>query len=557
MSSGLVRIREPSGAEGLPPVLFNFDDNLLKALANLATEELSETGVNLLMAPYQRRRAVNAAGLLERRSRGIRDAATIDRNNMKILRAVLLQDNRNFLKVWSKTSKSTIMYENGKIYFENYQNCYSCVHSEPQLLYKLPKRSKLEKFEDALLCLSPLDKTLASPSDHKPSLLVLTADNWLYRLSAETGEELQRVYLSSNHKFRYLSWDVSQEMFYVKSVQNKETSLERQAGITQNTVMHLAIFHVFPLRVVGILEINKKVFGNGVTDVILSQGVLVVSYSNKSVKLYSFEHITQRYLTEKLTLGQQCSLLGGKTVGDVPFGIPVNIQITDCPPVLFEVSCSDKSIQIGGYPWHYIYTPPTKRHRGCHHICSLKDSTMATNGIQNMNCCSLESDEIFFHPDDSGRIIHVGPNIINVLKILGELDSGSASQIVKDFSMETRQNNTSTPQFTVTSSGRTVKRRFNQLDDDPDQETFRMLEYEDELDLLAAVVTNGEEGEGRAHIQLHDNQSGQLLRTVELDEPWDETYRHELFFNKDTIVHIEQKNTNFCCHVYKLNAVRK
>lgn len=30
------------------------------------------------------------------------------------------------------------------------------------------------------------------------------------------------------------------------------------------------------------------------TDVVLSQGVLVVSYSNKSVKLYSFEHIVQR-----------------------------------------------------------------------------------------------------------------------------------------------------------------------------------------------------------------------------------------------------------------------
>lgn len=94
-----------------------------------------------------------------------------------------------------------------------------------------------------------------------------------------------------------------------------------KAGITQNTVMHLAFFHVFPLQVVGILEINKKVckflavckmclqewyvtikmqisffqvFGNGVTDVVLSQGVLVVSYNNKSVKLYSFEHIVQR-----------------------------------------------------------------------------------------------------------------------------------------------------------------------------------------------------------------------------------------------------------------------
>ncbi len=111
-----------------------------------------------------------------------------------------------------------------------------------------------------------------------------------------------------------------------------------------------------------------------------------------------------------------------------------------------------------------------------------------------------------------------------------------------------------------------------------------MVEYEDELDLLAVVVTNGEEGEGRAHIRLHDNLSGRLLRTVDLVEPWDEvsdstvpalsvkrlcmwihvrshllfqTYRHELFFDKDTIVHIEQKNTNFCCHVYKLNAARK
>lgn len=35
-----------------------------------------------------------------------------------------------------------------------------------------------------------------------------------------------------------------------------------------------------------------------------------------------------------------------------------------------------------------------------------------------------------------------------------------------------------------------------------------------------------------------------------------QTFRHELFFDKDTIIHIEQKNTNFCCHVYKLKATR-
>lgn len=49
-----------------------------------------------------------------------------------------------------------------------------------------------------------------------------------------------------------------------------------------------------------------------------------------------------------------------------------------------------------------------------------------------------------------------------------------------------------------------------------------MVEYEDELDLLAVVVTDSEEGEGKAHIQLHDNQSGQLKQTIDLVEPWDE-----------------------------------
>lgn len=95
---------------------------------------------------------------------------------------------------------------------------------------------------------------LTNPSDHNPSLLALTANGWLYRLSAETGEELQKVYLSPNIKFRcvdfviadwtiggrilpycnlcrYLGWDVSQETFYIKSVQNKETSLARQVRL--------------------------------------------------------------------------------------------------------------------------------------------------------------------------------------------------------------------------------------------------------------------------------------------------------------------------------------
>ncbi|KAM8857528.1 DDB1- and CUL4-associated factor 17 [Synchiropus picturatus] len=496
-----------------------------------------------------RGRGDNTAVMLTRRSRGgLRDAGSVSRLNLKLLRSILLQKNRIFTKVWSKSSASRIMYENSKIYFDNYQSCYNCLHSEPHLLYKLPKRTKVDKFEDALLCQSPLGSSLSSASAQAPSLLALSANNWLYRLSAETGAELEKVFLSSKHKFRYLGWDAAQEVFYVKSVQSKETSMERQAGILQSTLMHLAIFRVFPLQVVGVMEINKKIFGNTVTDVILSQGVLAVSYS-KSVKLFSFEHIVKQFMIERLTLGKQSSLLGGRIVGEAPFGIPVNIQITECPPVLFEVQCSNNGIQIGGFPWHFIHTPLKKVHKGTHHICSLQDGTLAGNGVQNMSCLSLESDEIFFHPDVSGRIVHFGPTAVNILRLIEEVNNAA---VVKDFSMETKRNSHPASKVTVTSSGRTVKRRLQQLDDDPDQETFRMVEYEDELDLLAVVVTDSEEGEGKARIQLHDNQCGKFLRTIELVEPWDETYLHELFFDKDTIVHVEQKSNNFCCHVYKL-----
>ena len=46
-SSGLVRKREPSGAEGLPAVLFNLGDNLQTALANVATDELRSVCIYL------------------------------------------------------------------------------------------------------------------------------------------------------------------------------------------------------------------------------------------------------------------------------------------------------------------------------------------------------------------------------------------------------------------------------------------------------------------------------------------------------------------------------
>lgn len=52
-----------------------------------------------------------------------------------------------------------------------------------------------------LLCLLQ-DKVLTLALEQKPSLIALTANNWLYYLSADTGQALHRVYLSSHFKFR-------------------------------------------------------------------------------------------------------------------------------------------------------------------------------------------------------------------------------------------------------------------------------------------------------------------------------------------------------------------
>ncbi|XP_035378828.1 DDB1- and CUL4-associated factor 17 isoform X1 [Electrophorus electricus] len=553
------------------------------------------------MRPLARTRHRNACAALALRWRGItsNDFGTLLGSNLRILKSIILQEGTGFAKVWMKSSKSLISYESGRIYFENYRCCYSSLTPQPQLLYELPKQSKAEKIEDSLLCQCPLDHVLPQASEQKPSLLALTANNWLYCLSADNGETLHKVYLSSRFKFRSLGWDISQETFYVKSIQHKQTVQARQAGVENNILMHLAIFKVFPLDVVGMLEINKKVFGKSTVDVLLSQGVLAVSHSSKCVKLYSFEYIVEKvwysmpkcnghvmdmnvgicvillacghlpsqpvailaaiflfqFRTRELVLGEQCDLYGPRgTVGEAPYGIPVNIQIKECPPVLFEVSYFDNGIQIGGHPWHYIHTPNHKRHRGTHHICSIRDGTLAKNGVQEMDCDSLEADWIFFHPDDSGRIIHAGPSTIKVLNIKTEAGIDAHYEVVPDFSISATRDNSLYSQVTVTSSGRTVKRRFQQLDDDPGQETFKMVKYEDELDLLAIVDVSHTEDEGQANVRLHDNKNGALMKRISLKEPWDVTYCHEVHFDRDTVIHIEQqRNNNFCCHVYKIN----
>ncbi|XP_055145663.1 DDB1- and CUL4-associated factor 17 isoform X2 [Symphalangus syndactylus] len=463
-------------------------------------------------------------------------------------------ESTKFKNVWTTHSRSPIAYERGRIYFDNYRRCVSSVASEPRKLYEMPKCSKSEKIEDALLWECPVGDILPNSSDYKSSLIALTAHNWLLRISATTGKILEKIYLAPYCKFRYLSWDTPQEVIAVKSAQNRSSAVARQAGIQQHVLLYLAVFRVLPFSLVGILEINKKIFGN-VTDATLSHGILIVMYSSGLVRLYSFQTIAEQFMQQKLDLGCACRWGGTTgTVGEAPFGIPCNIKITDMPPLLFEVSSLENAFQIGGHPWHYIITPNKKKQKGVFHICALKDNSLAKNGIQEMDCCSLESDWIYFHPDASGRIIHVGPNQVKVLKLTEIENNSSQHQISEDFViLANRENNKNENVLTVTASGRVVKKSFNLLDDDPEQETFKIVDYEDELDLLSVVAVTQIDAEGKAHLDFHCNEYGTLLKSIPLVESWDVTYSHEVYFDRDLVLHIEQKpNRVFSCYVYQM-----
>lgn len=494
----------------------------------------------------------NVCVLVTRKTLGSfpKGAYNIHRINMNILRKIVCQKTTKFRRVWTKHSKSAINYVNGRIYFANFGCCYSSISSKPQQLYEMPRCLKSEKIEDAMLCEGSLGEALPHPSDYTSSLLAITGHNWLLRIAADTGETLQKVYLGSYRKFRYITWDVPQETLVVKSIQKSGVSDNQQSTV----LFYFAIFNVFPLKLVGVMEIDKKVFGSNVADAMISNGMLIVMHSAGLVRLYSFERIAEQNMQQMCVLGETCTWKGeAGTVGDFPFGVPCNITLTERPPILFEVPCLENAFQVGGYPWHYIITPNKKTQKGIYHICSLDDHILAKNGIRDLKYCALEPDWIHFHPDASERIIHVGPDRISVLR-LKELENDSYQYgVIEEFNILAMRDRTVNSKVTVTAFGRLVKRRYDQLDDS-ERETFEAVVYEDELDLLTVVAVTQTDSEGRAHVNLHCNETGRVLKKTILQESWDVTHSHALVFDRDTLIHIEERpNHNFSCYVYKMH----
>ncbi|XP_064611607.1 DDB1- and CUL4-associated factor 17-like [Liolophura sinensis] len=231
----------------------------------------------------------------------------------------------------------------------------------------------------------------------------------------------------------------------------------------------------------------------------------------------------------------------------------VNILLRGEPPILFELKCADHLIEIGGSPWHYLYSPPHQE--GVFHVKHLETHTQAKNGILEFESFGLEPHRAIFHPDDSGRIIHIGDGTMKVYRIGC---SGNKSPFVEEsFTITARRSQPSTllsfPQ--VTKSGRRVKKRVQHGYTESDTMHIEDVDYENELDVLCVTSVQHAETLKRPQVftGFYHNWTGQLLKETVLEQPWESFYEHRVVVDLDTIVQTIKPSLGlFRCVVYRL-----
>jgi len=341
------------------------------------------------------------------------------RKDTGILRTLLSSKSRNFSKIWSKTSKSPIGFDNQHLFFDKFRTVYTTngTKRKPSVLYKLPQLHKKEKVESAVAFETPLDQTSMQKCEgdksYRPCVFAVTASGFLARQDMNSGEILQSIYLGKRYKFKHILWGTDLHTLSITSIYKPHSTRGFGNSIRDNNsdshlVKYIAVFEVAPLRFLSVIPISTKVFGNDVGDASVSNGILFTLHGSDIIKIFSLDEILNNCTTEA-TLGSTFPFPYGNAseagvVGEMPFGLPLNTTFKEPPQMLLQVRSYHHFISFGGYPWHYltsdgggefdVFTVSNKRH--------VKSS--------HLNSCigGIEDDRATFHPDNSGRVLHIG-----------------------------------------------------------------------------------------------------------------------------------------------------
>jgi len=334
------------------------------------------------------------------------------------------KEGSKFYEVWGKSTKHPVGFDSQHLFFDKFRTCYTSFgfDGKPELQYKLSACENSRKIETALVFESPVDQhsylNCTESKGYKPCLIAVTADGWLMRHDLNTGDVLQKVYLSKHYRFKHIMWESDLQRIVLKSLHFSSQS---------RPLMFLSIFLMAPLEFLALMPIEKAIFGHDIVDAAASNGFLVVMHHSNRIRFYNMWEIIENY-SFSTKLGNTCraspsdnihqetnsSLFDGSgnpfIVGEQPHGLPVNVSFTSAPVVLFEICSNQHVISFGGYPWHYISCPQSCS--SSFHVRSVKDLRLAKSGILEMDMLSVEPDQAYFHADNSGRILHIGAHEI-------------------------------------------------------------------------------------------------------------------------------------------------
>lgn len=464
------------------------------------------------------------------------------------------------MKVWSKDTKHPVGFDSQHLFFDRFRTCYTShgFERKPELLYQLGACENSKRIESALVFESPVDQdaflNCIESKGYKPCLLTVSKDGWLTRYDLKTGVVLQNVYLSKQYKFKHVLWESDLHRIVLKSIHFSSVN---------RPLMYLAVFCMAPLQFQALMPIEKSVFGQDTIDATASNGFLVIMHQANKIRFYSLLEVMEKYCLAA-RLGKLFATSSSSNchwditlpftspfiIGEEPNGLPVNVTFTSKPVVLFEIISNQHVISFGGHPWHYIACPPA--HSSVFHVRSVKDSTLVKHGILEMDSLSVEPDQAYFHADNSGRILHIGPHVIRCLKLCSGETTLSAFELKSCFSLNLKKEENSRERIRFTSSGREIKARSDQVFNNPGFETVLDVDYEDELDLLVVLRSNDCEDTPCGIIGLYDNQTGCLIHDIVI-ENWTQDADHSIMMEKDTIVHIMKDcNRKYSCSIYRL-----
>ncbi|GFU20203.1 DDB1- and CUL4-associated factor 17 [Nephila pilipes] len=464
----------------------------------------------------------------------------------------LIQSDQTFYESsWFEQSTRPIMYDSGILYFDNHRKCYSIYGSKGQpSATRLSDTNNSKKVKDVISYSSPTFKMECTCKLHPCTclskfIMYITEDNWLIQRNPYSGVIYKQVYVKRtdrNFKFQYCDWNVYAEQFVLTT---KLSPDDKEMFPQSDVVVNVAVFTVFPFEFKALLEIKRSVFGKACKHVNVADQLLILGMGYDRVHIYSFDELMAKNTVTPYKLGDSYNL---GYVGMHPTGLPLNCNLRFPPPLLFSVQSFGQTVDFGGFPYHCMYPSPNN------HLSFIINQLQADGSSRK---CYIESniwnDEpniVYFHPDNSNRIISREAQIVRCFQIV---DSPSQVKVKEIFSMGFRTvNSCSTPEFS--SFGRRIARIENL--NLYTEKCIMAVDYDDEIDLIGILGTCSNDPLSLGFIKLFDNLTGKEVKCVNLNRRLCETNYYQLHVDLDVLIIIEKNERNqFNAFLYKLTSV--